>query len=103
MFVANRYQVIRDYEGFVGVNDEMIEKLDKMLTEYGVQHFFTLPEGDENGWAVRDDEIIYVFYDADIDDMTFSLVYMLWSKTVRNIPDDRLLTGMKKIVARKEN
>lgn len=102
MFVANRYQVIKDYEGVESVSNEMIEKLDEMLTEYGVQHFFTLPEGDENGIAINDDEIVYLYYDADKDEMTFGLVYMLWAKTVRKVSDERLAKAMKKFADKLE-
>lgn len=102
MFVANRYQIIKNYEDTIEVNEEMVEKLDKMLTENGVQHFFSLPAGDENGCAINDDEVVYVYYDADIDDMTFKLVYMLWAKTVRHIKDEKIVKAMKTITEKAE-
>lgn len=96
MFVATRSQVIRSYEGYE-IEDGMIEKLDEMLTAYGVQHFFTLPLNSTDGIANDDRDVMNVLYDGDNDRMTFNLVYMLWAKTVRNISDDRLIRAMSRI------
>ena len=97
MFIADRIQVIKQREGEAEITNEMIEKLDQMLTEYGVQHFFSLPKGDNEGIALDDDEILYIYYDRAQDEMTFNLVYMLWAKTVRNVSDERILKWIKNI------
>lgn len=96
MFVASRFQVIKDIEGEPEVTEEMLEKLDAMLTEYGVNHFFALPMGDEDGVAINDDEVAVVYYDGDVDRIKFNLVYVLWSKAVRQIHDERIERGIKR-------
>ena len=96
MFIADQMKPIKETEEFP-VKDEMIEKLDQMLTEYGVQHFFTLPsEQDEEGF-VKDGYVLDLFYDSD-DYMTFTLVYALWLKTIRKVEDEMIWNGFKKIV-----
>lgn len=95
MFIGTRYQVIKDYEDCI-VEEGMIEILDEMLTEYGVEHFFTLPDGDENGIALDDSHVVNVYYDDTKDSMTFSLVFLLWSKTVRKMRDERMEKGIVK-------
>lgn len=102
LFIANRYQVVKNTEDCT-INEGMIEKLDEMLTEYGVKHFFTLPDGDANGSAIDQDAVVNVFYDDDTDSMTFFLVYALWSKTVRKISDKRIIHGIEKYIGRKDD
>lgn len=97
MFIADETTTIKDTENHP-IKEGMIEKLDEMLTEYGVQHFFTLPIDATDGIANNDDDYLNVFYDSK-DKMTFNLVYMLWVKTVRNATDEMIETAMKKIVA----
>lgn len=93
MFVATRYQVIRDTEE-CRVTEGMIEELDKMLTNAGVNHFFTLPFNQEDG-CPADDHVACVFYD-DQDETAFACVYILWSKVVRNLPDEKIKKAMVK-------
>lgn len=96
MFIADTMKHIKENENYL-VEEGMIEKLDKMLTEYGVQHFFSLPiETDENGCA-KDGYVLEVFYDSK-DDLTFTLVYALWAKTIRNATDEMIWNGFKEIV-----
>ena len=57
MFVADKIQVIKNHEGLKDVTYEMVEVLDQMLTDNGIQHFFSLPEGDDDGIQIRDDEV----------------------------------------------
>lgn len=97
MFIADETTIIKDTENHP-IKEGMIEKLDEMLTEYGVQHFFTLPIDATDGIANNDDDYLNVFYDSK-DEMTFNLVYMLWVKTIRNATDEMIETAMKKIVA----
>lgn len=101
LFIANRYQVIKN-NNECQIEDGMIEKLDEMLNEYGVKHFFTLPDGDGTGAAIDQDAVVNVFYDADTDEMTFFLVYALWTKTVRKMSDKRILNGMERFIGRHE-
>lgn len=102
MFIATRYTVIKDYEDN-HVNEEMIDKLDEMLTEYGVEHFFTLPDGDENGCAIEDDAVLNVYYDDTKDEMTFMLVALLWAKSVRKMSDERIKKAIVKRAKKIEN
>lgn len=102
LFIANRYQVIKNTND-CEIKDGMIEKLDEMLTQYGVKHFFTLPEGDGTGVAIDQDVVVNVFYDDDIDSTTFFLVYALWSKTVRKMGDKRIARGMERFLGRRED
>lgn len=95
MFIADRFQVIKDYEGNT-VGQGMIEKLDEMLTENGVEHFFSLPEGDKDGAAIRDDEVLYCYYDASKDAVAFLAIYVLWAKRVRGFSDERIKAGVKR-------
>lgn len=102
LFIANRYQVIKNTNDCT-VEESMIEKLDEMLNEYGVKHFFTLPDGDGTGAAIDQDAVLNVYYDDDTDTMTFFLVYALWTKTVRKASDQRIINGMNKFIGRHED
>lgn len=87
LFIADTYHTIKETEDCL-VTEEMIDKLDDMLTEYGVQHYFSLPTAaDEDGYA-KDGDVLNVFYDASEDDLTWHLVYALWLKTVRGYKND---------------
>lgn len=95
MFIADRIQVIKEYEGNP-IESGMIEKLDEMLTANGIEHFFSLPTGDENGCALKDDEVLYCYYDASKDEVAFLCTYILWTKQTRNFTDERIKESMKK-------
>lgn len=97
MFVADKYQVIKNREGLKDVDYAMVEVLDQMLNDNGIQHFFSLPEGDDDGIQIRDEEVTYVYYDSSKNDLEFELVYMLWAKTIREVPDDKIKEAMKRI------
>lgn len=97
MFVADKIQVIKNREGLKDVTYEMVEVLDQMLTDNGIQHFFSLPEGDDDGIQIRDEEVTYVYYDSSKNDLEFKLVYMLWAKTIREVPDEKIKEAMKRI------
>lgn len=97
MFVATRRQVIKDREGHV-VTEEMIAALDRMLTEYGVEHYFALPcDADEDGYAPAD-HVYDVFYDGDKDELTFDLVFVLWSRVYRGYDDALIKRGLQKTI-----
>lgn len=97
MFVADKYQVIKNREGLKDVDYAMVEVLDQMLNNNGIQHFFSLPEGDDDGIQIRDEEVTYVYYDSSKNDLEFKLVYMLWAKTIREVPDEKIKEAMKRI------
>ena len=94
MFIATRFQLIRETEDYA-VTEEMISKLDEMLTNAGVTHFFTLPFNQEDGFPA-DDHVACVFYDDDQDATAFACVYILWSKVVRKLPDEKIKKAMVK-------
>lgn len=95
MFIADTCLNIREDENH-RIEEGMIEKLDAMLTEYGVEHFFTLPIDSTDGIANDDSHVLTVFYDKSKDEMTFDLVYALWSKVVRHADDDKLRAALAK-------
>lgn len=97
MFIADRYQVIKNYEGNT-IEQGMIEKLDEMLTANGIEHFFSLPEGDKDGIALRDDEVVYCYYDASKDAVAFLGIYAMWAKRVRGFSDERIKEAVKRYI-----
>ena len=92
MFIANEYLHIKEKEG-KEVTEEMVEKLDEMLNQYNVQHFFSEPMNENEDDEI--DNVLAIFYE-DKDRQTFYLVYMLWCKTVRNIEEQKIWKAMKK-------
>lgn len=95
MFIADRYHVIRETEEYQ-ITEEMIEKLDSMLTEYGVQHFFTEPHADSETGFAKDDEVLDLYYEEK-DEKVWVLVYALWLKTVRGYDkDEKIGTAVAK-------
>lgn len=93
--VFDAVQVIKNRDGLKDVDAEMIGKLDELLTTYGVAHAFTEAWPGAEG-CIDEDEVCRVLY-MDDEYMTFGLVYMLWSKTVREVPDDRILKAFRKV------
>lgn len=81
------------------MTEAMLDKLDEMLTQNGVEHFFTLPVEATDGIATNPDDYVTVFY-TEAKRMTFNLVYMTWAKVVRNVSDEDILKGMAKMVER---
>lgn len=70
--VFDTYVTIKDREGHPDMDDTLLEKLDEMLTTYGVPHAFTLPH--EKTMEDCPEATLEVAYDSS-DDITFSLVY----------------------------
>lgn len=95
MFIADRYQNIIEKENET-ITEEMIEKLESMLTEYEVKHFFSLPIESKDGIAVNQDCILSIAYDSK-DNVKFNLVYALWCKVYRKISDTRIINGLKRL------
>lgn len=80
--VFDTYVTIKDREGHPDMDDTLLEKLDEMLTTYGVPHAFTLPH--EKTMEDCPEATLEVAYDSS-DDITFSLVYILFNKTYTNL------------------
>ena len=100
MFIADHFINIKSTEENT-IEDGMIEKLDEMLTENGIQHVFTLPIESEDGIA-KDPEVVLSLGYEEVDDMAVSLVYMLWAKTVRKVSDERISKWMSKMTSKEE-
>ena len=100
MFIADVTKTIKSTENHP-IEDGMIEKLDEMLTQYGVQHFFSLPIDSTDGIANNDEDCLNIFY-ASEDSMTFNLVYMLWVKTTRHCTDEMIVNAMRKLTKEEE-
>jgi len=76
--VFDTYVTIKDREGHPDMDDTLLEKLDEMLTTYGVPHAFSLPH--EKTMEECPEATLEVAYDSS-DDITFSLMYILFNKT----------------------
>lgn len=100
MFVADHKVTLKNKEGWNDITNGMVEKLDRTLSDYGIQHFFTLPEGDEEGFVINDEEEYYLFYNSKDADEVF-MIYALWMKRWRGISEKELHSGMKKYLIRK--
>lgn len=74
-----------------------LKKLDEMLTTYGVPHAFTLPH--EKTMEDCPEATLEVAYDSS-DDITFSLVYILFNKTYRGVTDKAVAESMIKVSAK---
>lgn len=96
MFIADTFINIKHIENVAYPDEEMIETLDKMLTEYGVPHCFTLPIESTDGYADNAEDILSLGYEEK-DYLTFSLVYLLWAKEIRGVPEEKIWTVMHKI------
>ena len=99
MFVADRYINIKETEEY-RMDEAKAEKLDEMLNQFGVVHFFSYPIESENGIAIHDDHFLSLAYDSK-DELTVTLVYALWMKTVRGIEEERIIKGLTKFCERK--
>ena len=66
--VFDTYVTIKDREGHPDMDDTLLEKLDEMLTTYGVPHAFTLPH--EKTMEDCPEATLEVAYDSS-DDITF--------------------------------
>ena len=68
--VFDTYVTIKDREGHPDMDDTLLEKLDEMLTTYGVPHAFTLPH--EKTMEDCPEATLEVAYDSS-DDITFTI------------------------------
>lgn len=72
------------------------EKLDEMLTQYGVDHFFALPSEDD--WEVDETVELVVYYDSE-QEMLYDLVVALFCKIELNRSDEVIKKLLKKAAA----
>lgn len=92
MFIADRKVVIREKN--VGITYSMLEKLDEMLTQYGLDHFLALPQNDPDGNPVED-AVVEVYYSC-YDEVTVEIVIMLWAKITGARSDESIMSGVVK-------
>lgn len=95
--IFDRYVHIKNCEGHPDMDDTLFEKLDEMLTTYGVAHAFSLPH--EKTMEDHPEAILEVAYDFS-DDIAFSLVYMLFNKIYRGASDKGVADSMIKVSAK---
>lgn len=95
--VFDIYVPIKDREEYPDMDDTLLEKLDEMLTTYGVAHAFSLPH--KKTMKDHPEAVLEVAYDSS-DDITFSLVYMLFNKIYRGATDKAVAESMIKVSAK---
>ena len=95
--IFDRYLNITNREGFTDCTEELLEKLSDMLNEYGVAHSYCLTDAKEiEAIESRDREYCVTVMYEEKDEVTFSLVYMLWAKLHRGVGDDLIKKAMGK-------
>lgn len=78
-------------------DEKAVEALDEMLNAYDIPHSISLPyQGDIDELEELGDVELTIFYMED-DEMTFDLVYLLWSKKYRNASDKKIAENAWKI------
>lgn len=92
MFIANHYTNIKDTEENP-MTIELLEQLDKMLTDNNIQHFFAEPHTKD---LEKEPDTYESVYYEDADEIAFFLVYALWCKQYRGLSDERIKKAMIK-------
>jgi hypothetical protein len=87
---------MRNKDGLPDV-DATLDKLDEMLSAYGVKHSFALPREDDI--EKKPDAVVTLLY-ADADDMALSLIYALFCKVYRNADDNPLAEALARVASR---
>lgn len=90
MFVADRMIVIHDRENSI-VSYDMIEKLNKMLTEYGVDHAFTLYDSNN-----QDTDVAFNLLYEEKNETLVEVICILWAKTERKFNDEKIREMMRR-------
>lgn len=72
--------------------DETLDKLDEMLTRYGVQHSFSLAKAEEANDAKRP-TLYYLYYNAE-QNTEMTLIVTLFSKLYLNVEDKKILLSV---------
>lgn len=92
----DKHMTIKEKNGRV-VTQEQLEKLDEMLTEYNVEHFFTYPMDATDGIANNDEDVCEIVYESKNSGTVF-LVIALWHKTYHGLTDEKLAEAMVKAI-----
>ena len=89
--VFDTYKIIRDKDGFTNFNEDLLEKLDALLDQVGVDHAFCECRNEE----IEDDAnvVVTVMYNAE-DDEKFFLAYALFIRTFRGANDQMVRAAM---------
>lgn len=85
-----------DKDGCVTV-EESIDKLDLMLTTYGIEHAFTLPH--DATLERHPDTVVELHYDSELD-LTVGMIYALHAKLYRGAKDENIAAALSKITAK---
>ena len=72
--VFDTYVTIKDREGHPDMDDTLLEKLDEMLTTYGVPHAFSLPH--EKTMEDCPEAVLEVAYDSSDDSGGIAMVLL---------------------------
>ena len=95
--IFDRYLNITNREGFTDCTEELLERLSGMLNEYGVAHSYCLTDAKEiEEIESRDRDYCVTIMYEEKDEVTFSLVYMLWAKIHRGVSDELIKKAMGK-------
>ena len=93
--VFNVYKNIKDSEKYGDFTEEMLEKLDEMLNEYGIDHAFA--ECRSEDLEADANCTVTVLYNIE-DDTKFFMVYALFCMKYRNLEEEEVEKCMKKHV-----
>lgn len=96
--VFDTYLIIKDREGITGFNEDLLEKLDNILDQFGVDHAFC--ECRNEDLIANENSVLTVMYNES-DDTKFFLAYALFIQTYRNATDDMIIEAMKKHIERR--
>ncbi|MBR5286211.1 MAG: hypothetical protein IKU30_04870 [Clostridia bacterium] len=98
LFMADRAITIKESdENACTIAD--LEKLDEMLNAHKINHFFSIPMGDENGIAIDQNDAAILYYEEE-NEMTVDLIYALWAKTCRGADDKKIAKCLERIADR---
>lgn len=98
MKIHDRMINITDRDFMKSIEMVDIEKLDQMLTENNVEHtFFYATEEMQNKCEEKGDrEYIVTLLYSEEDEITVSLIVLLWNKTTRNAPDEKIIEAFRR-------
>ena len=91
--VFDSYKIIKDREGFADFNEELLEKLDMLLDQVGVDHAFCECRNEEI--AADENSVVTVMFNQ-VDDEKFFLAYALFIRVYRGASDEMIKKAMKK-------
>ena len=94
--VFDCYKVIKNHEGYVDFDEELLEKFDAMLTQVGIGHAFT--ECRTEDIDKYEGAVVTVCYNEE-DATKFFLAYGLFCQTYRGAESDFIKKAMLKHIA----